>query len=254
MRFVELMNIINKLLRLWGYKIHSIERLQELKGADDFLKRRRMLVETCKINFMLDVGANVGQFAQSMRALGFKGPIVSFEPLSSAYAELQVAAADDPLWRCHNYALAAAEGTATINISANSVSSSLLKIRDIHLRGAPSARYVGTEAITLKTLDAVFPRIVPAGASVLLKIDAQGYERQILDGARNSLEHIELIHLEVLLCSLYEGDSTICDLINYLEDFDLVPVSIEPGFSDKRTGQQYQIDILFSRNHSLPLA
>src|SRR5262249_15214796 len=157
MRLIALIKIANSLLRRWGYKVYSIERFRRRKGTDNYLRRRFLLVETCKTDFILDVGANVGQFAQSMRALGFKGRIVSFEPLSCAYTELRLAAENDPLWECQNYALAAAEGNATINISGNSVSSSLLKIRDIHLRADPAARYVDTEVVALKTLDTLFP-------------------------------------------------------------------------------------------------
>jgi hypothetical protein len=125
------------------------------------------------------------------------------------------------------------------------LSSSFLPVRDVSVKAAPDSRYVATEIVQLRTLNNVFFRLVPAGASVLLKIDAQGLEKQILDGSRGILNHVSLIHLEVLLCSLYEGDSTIGEMINYLDFLRFDPVSVEPGFADMKTGRQFQVDILF---------
>lgn len=242
--------LINKAANRFGYEINSIDRRRPRVHTDNFLARRRLLIEKQRIDVLLDVGANIGQFAQSMRALGFQGTIVSFEPLSSAFAQLKNAAAKDPLWLCENYAIGEREGTKIINISANSVSSSFLEVRDIHLRVAPSAQYVGTEEVTMKTLDSVVPRLVPDDAMTFLKIDTQGYERHILQGADNVLNRIVLMQIETSLFSQYEGDSTICEMICYLDKAGFYPVSIEPGFSDSQTGQQYQVDVLF-RRHSV---
>ena len=91
--------------------------------------------------FCLDVGANTGQFAQDLRASGYRGHIVSFEPLSDAHAALLVTASWDPLWdvadRC---AVGAGDRWAEINIAGNSYSSSLLPMLDLHREAAPNRR------------------------------------------------------------------------------------------------------------------
>lgn len=48
------------------------------------------------IDTVLDVGANVGQFASSLRKKGFSGRLESFEPVSSVFADLEDAAAMTP--------------------------------------------------------------------------------------------------------------------------------------------------------------
>ena len=96
---------------------------------------------------MLDVGANSGQFAASLRDAGYQGRIVSFEPLSGAFADLERAAASDPLWSCINLALGEENCTAVINVSANSYSSSLLGVCDWSLSVEPSISAVGREEV-----------------------------------------------------------------------------------------------------------
>jgi hypothetical protein len=56
------------------------------------------LLKKYGISLIFDVGANVGQYAMRTRSLGYKGKIVSFEPLSSAFNHLLNNAAHDPLW------------------------------------------------------------------------------------------------------------------------------------------------------------
>jgi hypothetical protein len=60
--------------------------------------------------------------------IGYTGRIVSFALLRDAFAILQQTPARDPLWESHNIAFGDSAGTATINISANSHSSSLLPV------------------------------------------------------------------------------------------------------------------------------
>ena len=97
---------------------------------------------------ILDVGANTGQFAKNLRASGYHGHIISFEPLSSAHAILASAATSDSLWdvaeRC---AVGASDSWTTINIAGNSYSSSLLPMLDLHREAAPEIGVSGNGAV-----------------------------------------------------------------------------------------------------------
>ena len=97
---------------------------------------------------MLDVGANDGAFGRELRADGYQGRIVSFEPTSAAFAALAAGCREDPRWEPVNVALGSDEGRATINLSRNSSSSSLLDMDGRHTATAPDAEYVGTEPVT----------------------------------------------------------------------------------------------------------
>lgn len=154
------------------------------------LARRMRYVQDFGIDLVLDVGANTGQFAHEMRQAGYKGRIVSFEPLSSAFAALTVAARHDPMWDCRRFALGAEDGTATLSVAGNSQSSSLLPMREAHVEAAPGSGYVAQENIAVRRLDDLWPELAGKAMRPYLKIDVQGFERQVLEGATAAIAHI----------------------------------------------------------------
>ena len=248
---------LNQLCRTIGYEVHRndyLDRLRAIEAAEPpeyYLARRLRLIAHRKIDLLLDVGANIGQFVKSMRGVGFSGRIISFEPLHDAFLSLQETAKNDPLWDVRNYALGERDGVATINVSGNSGSSSLLPMLPAHERGEPSSKYFRTEEISIHTLDTVLPQVLRNESSLYLKIDAQGYEQKILEGAASSLAFISVVQLEASLCNLYEGAPLAHELIQWMKERDFVPVSIEPGWYDSTTGREFQVDIIFWRD-SIP--
>lgn len=101
----------------------------------------------------IDVGANVGQYAERLRDIGFAGRIVSFGPGLQAFRTLNRKAAGDAQWDARRYALGAQSGREILHVSANSVSSSLLDVADEHLRAAPRSRVVTRQEVEVSTLD-----------------------------------------------------------------------------------------------------
>ena len=211
------------------------------------LARRKKLLESSRIDVVLDVGANKGQYAQELRATGYKGRIVSFEPLSSAYRQLSENAKGDDKWDTMNFALGATNGTTEINVSANSVSSSILEMLPSHLKAAPSSKYVAKEKIAIKTLDSNFHDFCSESNNVLLKIDTQGFEQYVLEGAEEFLQFVEIIEIEMSLVPLYQGNVLFFDMCDILYRKGFCIFSIEPGFSDNKTGQLLEVDGIFYR-------
>ncbi len=198
---------------------------------------------------VFDVGANKGQFAQRLRAGGYRGRIVSFEPLPEAHAALAEAARGDADWlvaeRC---ALGAARGEADIHVAGNSISSSLLPMLDRHARMFPTSVYVGTARTPVATLDEFWPRYAAApGGRVALKMDTQGFEREVLAGARESLPGIELVHFEASLVPLYDGEPSFTAICQTLEADGFHALSIDPFLIDKLNWEVVQADFTFGR-------
>ena len=201
------------------------------------------------IDLVLDVGANRGQFAAEIRRQGYAGKIVSFEPLSAAYTQLQQASMQDPMWevgpRC---ALGDQAGEVEINIAGNSDSSSILPMLESHRSAAPESAYQGKEFVPIKTLDDVAGQYLKDARSVFLKIDTQGFEWHVLDGARETLPHIKGILVELSLVPLYEGQHLWRDVIARLEAAGFTLWAFKPVFSDLTQGRTLQVDGVFYRN------
>jgi FkbM family methyltransferase len=160
----------------------DISRSGFRKTINDYIANRN-------IDLVFDVGANVGQFATSLREKGYPGQIESFEPVTSVFHTLAQTARSDHHWNVHNLALGVEPGKATINISDSSVFSSLLPTTNAATTFAETAASRRTEEIEVSTLDH-FASLM-AAANTLLKIDTQGFEKQVLLGARNTLSSIK---------------------------------------------------------------
>jgi FkbM family methyltransferase len=212
------------------------------------------LVESADVNVVFDVGANAGYYAAGLREAGYGGRIVSLEPLSGAYGELERQAADDPRWDVHMVAAGQAEATAEINVTANSWSSSLLPSNDAYQTTAPGLDVVGVERVRVVPLDAIVAEHVAAGDRVMLKLDVQGLELEVLRGARATLERTVLVEAELSLAELYGGQALYREVIQHLDasGFDLV--GLDPHYSDPRTGYLLQMDGLFARRQPRRLA
>lgn len=234
-----LKKLIKRQIEKAGYRIIKPNLRQ------DHLLRRMKLLDTYEINKILDVGANTGQYASIIRNAGFNGKIMSFEPLSAAYKTLKNNSNSDYNWEALNFGLGNFDGESLINISGNTESSSFLNMLPAHIRIRPESKFVGTEKVNIKKLDSIFNNLVNEGDTVFLKIDAQGYEYNILEGARNSLNNIEGLQIEMSIEQLYEGEKLICEMIGYLGAKGYKLMSIEPGSVDYSTGQMFQVDGIF---------
>ena len=233
---------IKNTLRRLGYDITKISvtsnsSLQLVKGFESF-----------SIDLVLDVGANVGQFAKEIRNYGYTDEIVSFEPLSSAYAKISNACKGDPKWRVHKRcAIGDIDGETSINISSNSVSSSVLPMTELHTNASVGSSYIGSETVDISRLDTVGQEYISKSKNTFLKIDTQGFDWQVIEGAQGVLSQIKGIHCEMSILPLYEGQHLWLDVIKNLEDMGYTLWSIQKGFSDERNGRSLQVDLVFYR-------
>jgi FkbM family methyltransferase len=209
--------------------------------------RRIHLLRAHSVSLILDVGANVGHFGHELRELGYRGRIVSFEPLKAAYAQLRRAAEGDALWTTHNCGIGSHDGTAEINVAGNVQSSSLLAMLPRHLSSAPDSFYQGREEITVRRLDSVLPEIEAENEVVYLKSDTQGYEAEVLKGGEETLRRAVGVQLELSLVPLYEGETLLADMIHEMDAKGFQLMSLEPAFADPITGQLLQVDGIFFR-------
>ncbi|HKC26615.1 MAG TPA: FkbM family methyltransferase [Jatrophihabitans sp.] len=215
--------------------------------ADPYPARVAATLAHHGLTTVLDVGANIGQYASALRACGYRGAIVSCEPLSDAFAHLRRRAEHDTGWETLNTAVGDRTGTADINVSANSFSSSLLTMTHAHTSAAPGSETVATEPVPLTTVAEIVKERGLDPSRTLLKIDTQGYEAPVLDGAGSLVGELAAISLELSFVALYEGQQLFDDLVARLRESGYVLYAIEGGFGDRRTGRMLQCDGLFVR-------
>jgi len=246
---------INRLLKHFKFQIHRIIPVDPeqdfLAHLSDELQSRQLFLNYYGINVLLDVGANTGQYASLMRRIGYKGKIVSFEPLSSAYAVLSNNAINHMNWQCENFALGNKEEKAVIHVSGNSYSSSLLDILPSHIAFDADSDYISEETIQVKRIDDVFADYCLPTDVVMLKIDTQGFEKDVLEGAQESLKNITLLQLEISIEPLYDKEVLFVEMVNYLQEkgFDLF--ALENGIRNPDNGKLLQVDGIFINKNKI---
>ena len=239
------MSINHKLRRILWRAGYDVTRFTPERHP---LARRKSILEAYKVDTVLDIGANVGQFAQQLRGdLGYVNRIVSFEPLSSAFQLLKANAIDDPRWEVYNFALGDTEEQREINIAGNSASSSMLGMLPLHLEAAPHSKYIGSEVVELKRLDTIFDNFCHATNIVYMKIDTQGFESKVLRGAENCLQHIGTVQLEMSLVPLYDGEVPFDEMCTLMSANGYSLIALETGLSDGAFGRLLQLDGVFHR-------
>lgn len=209
--------------------------------------RRAARLISRNIGAVLDVGANVGQYASDLRQFGYRGLIISFEPLSSAFAELRRRSAEDSLWHCYQMALGDTDGEGVVNVASNLASSSFLPMRSEHRNAAPSISYIGTETVRVRRLDSLN---IEFSAPAMLKLDVQGFENRVLAGASETLRPIALIECELSVTTLYDGQPSFRDMIDIFANLGFEVIDLDPAFYDPRDGRILSADVTFSRSGS----
>ena len=133
-----------------------------------------------------------------------------------------------------------------INISKNSVSSSILDINKLSVDIVPETEYISKEEIKVNRLDS-FLKEINFNKRFFLKIDAQGFESKILDGAEGCLNNIYALELESSYVSLYKEEKLFDEMKAFIESKGFYLCSLESGFCDPRNGRLLQVEMIFLR-------
>jgi FkbM family methyltransferase len=209
------------------------------------------VLERFEVSCVLDVGANVGQYAHMLRAWGYAGRIVSFEPLADAHAVLTGRAAADALWQvAPRMAIGDQDGETLLEVSAESDMSSILPQSEILRRVSPTSAVLRREPVRVARLDSVAPAFLARDDRVFLKIDTQGFEPQVLAGAARLLERLCGVQLEMSLVPCYEGEVGYRAMIDRLAAAGLESYLFIPGYFERKLGRQLQLDGVFMRGQA----
>jgi FkbM family methyltransferase len=243
------MGLANKLAGLFNGKLEFSVAFNPV----DFKTRERIpdendvlasMINAHGVEVVLDIGANLGQFASGLRNGGYRNQIISFEPVTETHNGLLQAAAGDSKWtvapRC---AVGDANSTTTINIAKKRAASSLLPMSDLTTHSSPNSAYVASENVDVITLDSC--SLIDHSKRLFLKADTQGFEEHVLNGATETLKSTIGLQLEVLTAPLYANQASFQKMHSKLAALGFGIWNILPVFSDGTSHRLLAADVTF---------
>jgi FkbM family methyltransferase len=233
---------IQNIFRFLGFEFSRFPRKVILSKRDAHFKQ---LLKEFKIDLILDVGAANGGYVEWVRSLGCNKRVISFEPLQVSFAELMKKVNQDALWEAANFALGETEENSMIHVAGNLDSSSLLPMLETHEKAAPHAKVTRQETIQKIRLDNFDNAWINEAKSVFLKMDVQGYEKQVLVGAENLLNRITGLQIEMSLVPLYAGQILFEEQLQRCKNLGYELYYVRTGLADPATGRLLQLDGIF---------
>lgn len=198
-----------------------------------------------QLSLVVDVGANVGQWISAFLKFVIVERAEVFEPNPHVFTDLKACLRDRPGVHLHNIAVGDQPGDLTLHVTHESTSSSLLPASDMRAKWCgPDAGIVSEIPVPVMPLDSM----IPAGSVVdLLKVDVEGFERQVLTGGLETLKRTRAVLIEMHFESHWQGDAPFGIIYNLLigdlgfRFWDMSPLEREP----RRGGRALWADVAF---------
>jgi FkbM family methyltransferase len=186
---------------------------------------------------IVDVGAFVGDWSRVAREIWPATRLIMVEPNVAKRPQLETVAKD--LNAELHVELLGAEDNRPIDFYIMESGSSVMSEHSLVPRT--------TETRHLRRLDSILGSIEPPG---LLKIDAQGYELEILKGARKLLPAFEAILLEVAIIEINHGAPLVHEVLPFMKSLGFVTYDIMQFHRRPLDGALNQVDVIFVREQS----
>jgi hypothetical protein len=236
--------LIKDQLKNRGLHIQPIDEYEQQIELVKDVWLQQMGIET-----ILDIGASDGGFARKARKAFPQAQIYSFEPLSNSYAKLTNHFANDSRFKSFNMVLSNKDGEMTFYQSSRSGSSSLLEMGNLHKESYPESAELTPLVVPATTLDALVAKgEVQMKGEVLMKLDVQGAEKMVLEGAPDSLKKTRVVFSEMSFTELYKGQTLANELVSMLDRYGFKLCGIENVSRNVKNGTFLQCDGYFLRS------
>lgn len=238
------MNIIYPIARLFGYDIF---RLKEQARIETHLAA---LLTHLNVNVVVDAGANVGQYAKGLRWLGYKGRIVSYEPLKSVHSQLVSTAQGDSEWKVRQLALGRKNEHTTIRMSPETSWSSMRKFSSYgSSRFVEQDRDAISEKIEVVRLDKDLAELISdiPEPRIFLKMDTQGFDNEVFAGASGLINNIVGLQSEVAFQHIYEGVPGYLEALAQYEAAGFAVTGLFPVKRDRKSLRMIEMDCVMRR-------
>jgi FkbM family methyltransferase len=168
------------------------------------------------VKTVIDIGANRGFFARDLMKLFPEARFYCFEPLPQVFAELKLWADSLPAGKVQAWNVALGNASGSLNMFAHSEhdpSSSLLPSTSVSDQLYPFTKAQHSVEVELTTLDKVMSQVSAVESDVLIKLDVQGYEKQVILGGQQTLATARACIIEINLMELYRGQPSFSELV-----------------------------------------
>lgn len=232
---------------IYYLKNPHLRRLRQKRvGLNCYLKLNAPFLQRAGYQTILDIGANLGQFALPAWFAFPKARIISFEPLPDCFSQLRQNMADLDRFQAVNCGIGNCDGELPFARSEFSASSSFLPMARVHEHEFPATAKTVTVKVPVRQLDSLadeFRFLSP----MLVKIDVQGYEREVLAGGGQVLRNAQTVIVESSVEVLYESQPLFAEIhrrmtelgFHYAGNFDQV--------CSGNDGRVLQVDAIFQR-------
>jgi FkbM family methyltransferase len=221
-----------------------LTRAKNLLPEEKLAEARKIILTNC--DFVLDVGANDGQWIGDVRRRGYNGLAICIEPLKNNYQKLKSSKIEST--KFINCAIGNLNGYVKINNASNSgLSSSILEFNEYYTIAAPNIKFISVEKVKIQKLSNILKTL--KSNKIFVKIDTQGYEMEVLKSiSKIHFNKIYAFEIETSLVNSYVNSTLIEDVIKFLRNRGFKPLRIEHGFGMPNFGQQLEVDILFLKD------
>jgi FkbM family methyltransferase len=243
----SLKNRVHQTLQRFGWDLH---RYQPDCSLETYLSG---FLKDLRVNCVFDVGARIGEYGRMLRSIGFQGRIVSFEPVSENFRTLELACSGDELWHAYPYALGSEVSESSINVTQGTNFSSFLSPNGFGRSRFPDEIDIDRkEAVSVQRLDAIFDEVTQSIHEPIayLKMDTQGWDLKVLQGAERCLDRIVGAQSEMSLISIYERMPSAIEAMGAFEQAGFFPAALYPVSRDMYQ-RLIEFDCIMVRPHSL---
>jgi FkbM family methyltransferase len=212
-----------------------------------YKKLDKKWLHSLEIDTVLDIGANIGQFTNTISALLPKAKIYSFEPIPECFEKLCISVKNHDNVKTFNIGLGAESGKISFQYNDFSPASSFLVSTSRLKESFPVADKASSMNVNISRLDDISKEL-KIGKSLLAKIDVQGYEDKVLAGGEVTLKQSKVIIVETSFEKLYEDQPLFDDIYHLLINWGFSYVGNVDQLEDPKDGKPLQCDAVFIRN------
>lgn len=201
-----------------------------------------------RVNCVVDVGANVGQYGLALRRAGYRGRIASFEPLPHLLEQLEATAAGDPDWKVYPVAVGKADTETEMHVVSGTMSS-LLPPSEFGNRRYKRFKKMQSEQVSVRRLDGMLDEVLDGipRPRPYLKLDTQGFDLEAFHGLGDRVAQFVGMQSEVALLQIYEGMPRMAQALEVYEAAGFEITGMFPVSREDRTGRVLEFDCVMVR-------